>query len=792
MATCTSLGSLLIFRAIHRYVKIQHYGTSLTMSGISELCRSCKTITFDDIESGFTHPLTYEQNLINGSFCRFCKLMVYSFSKLQALKNPYELENNYDKVASQLRVAPAISRIAICEKPFVIDLLHQPPKHLQWQPFTWEQSGKLKGAVCDGATIQANAPDESLYLKNGYVRTREVIAADSEKNFSALHKWLNDCIKHHKKCKRSFSGEVHDEQSSPPLLPRRVIYTGSVDDCRSPRLEEGGGRRGKYFTLSHRWGKRKLSFTTSSTLADNYRRLALETLPCTFRDAILATRRLGIRYIWIDALCIVQDDPDEWREQSALMGSIFENSTCTLAAVDALENEDSEDNGLFLARPVNPLAVEMNIPFTKTLAERVISRVPAFKGYPCVWKFKWLTEISGGSMSDSHCNSGQLDTVISRNRLVLRPRIMSSYYKMDKSVWARRGWVMQERVLSRRIIYFTKEKLYWDCLKISEEEQHAESLGSPLRALDDAATGDSEKPRRAWEFIVSEYSNTILTYNRDKLAALMGLTRSFTMRYNSENYAGIEGDATGFGLLWHAKDTFLDEYPDFHAPSWTWAAYNGPVSYNITTYADTRHALASRIKYSMDFSCPQRNNQNHCENSPCLSGLISLEAPFGITYTSGKRLYGDPSLQKDSDLLPILGHSVYREMIPIPRYTECRRLEVPLRTLSLPKHTTILSDENGRSNGWFIRDIQKTTTELGDRLVPLHFVAICSRERPNKPGQDTQQVLGSSSNYKNEICIDIILLEPAREKRSYSRIGRGRLILKAWPDHMRPAEINIV
>ncbi|GFF64880.1 hypothetical protein IFM61392_07097 [Aspergillus lentulus] len=513
-------------------------------------------------------------------------------------------------------------------------------------------------------------------------------------------------------------------------------------------------------------------------------------MPRTFRDAILATRRLGIKYIWIDALCIVQDDPDEWREQSTHMGSIFERSTCTLAAVDALENEDCEDDGLFLARPANPLSVHMNIPFTKTLAKHIISRVAAFKGYQCVWKIKWLTPIAG-SKSSTSSRSDRLDTAISHHRLVLRPRILSSYFRMNKSAWAHRGWVMQERFLSRRVIYFTRDKLYWDCLKVSEDEEHAESLGSPLRALGKEITGKDDRRRNAWEFIVSEYSSTVLTYNQDKLAALMGLTSSFKKRFSSRNYVGIDGDRTGFGLLWHAKDTYLDIYSDFHAPSWTWAAYNGPISYYCAKYAESHYSLASRAKYSMNFSCPYQNSHKHDEDSLCSWGLVSLKAPIGITYTCGKRIYGDTTLQKDSELLPILGKSIYREQKPIPRYTQNGQLETPPRTLSLPKHTEILFDENGRYNGWFIRDIQEPTMGFRDDLVPLHFVAIRSWEQGNRQGQNTRRAFDTDDN-ANEICVDILLLKPTGEEQSYSRTGRGRLIMKSWPDHVWHAEINIL
>lgn len=130
------------------------------MSDISDLCHSCKTITFNDLKNGFTHPLTYEQNLVNGRFCRFCRLMVCSFSTLQVPQNPYEVEENYFKLISQLRTAPTVSRSIIYDA--VIEHLHRPPRHLQWQPITVHQGELRKGAFCDGATVQISAPDGNL------------------------------------------------------------------------------------------------------------------------------------------------------------------------------------------------------------------------------------------------------------------------------------------------------------------------------------------------------------------------------------------------------------------------------------------------------------------------------------------------------------------------------------------------------------------------------------------------------------------------------------------------------
>src|SRR5262245_51062482 len=81
-------------------------------------------------------------------------------------------------------------------------------------------------------------------------------------------------------------------------------------------------------------------------LAVHKRGISLKTMPLTLRDAVIATRKLGVRYLWIDALCIVQDDLYEWEQEAPEMGRIYQNSFCTLAA----PGSDSSANGLFLSR----------------------------------------------------------------------------------------------------------------------------------------------------------------------------------------------------------------------------------------------------------------------------------------------------------------------------------------------------------------------------------------------------------------------------------------------------------
>ncbi|KAK2050895.1 HET-domain-containing protein, partial [Colletotrichum caudatum] len=114
-------------------------------------------------------------------------------------------------------------------------------------------------------------------------------------------------------------------------LVNEVVDVG-VDGRREPRLIVTGGAVGRYTTLSHCWGPRPVIRTTSRTIDDHLGALPLDGLPPTFRDAVSITRSLGIRYVWIDSLCIVQDSEEDWELESARMGAVYASSYLTIAA----------------------------------------------------------------------------------------------------------------------------------------------------------------------------------------------------------------------------------------------------------------------------------------------------------------------------------------------------------------------------------------------------------------------------------------------------------------------------
>ena len=142
-----------------------------------------------------------------------------------------------------------------------------------------------------------------------------------------MWQWLHDCNTTHVGC------SVGD----PPKLPTRVIDVGlSSSEGPKPYLLCSGGLEGRYVALSHCWGTASLSNPGFKTERHNYDDLqagfVLESVPALFRDAIVTTWKLGIQYLWIDSLCIIQDSKDDWEAESAKMGSVYRNAYVTIVA----------------------------------------------------------------------------------------------------------------------------------------------------------------------------------------------------------------------------------------------------------------------------------------------------------------------------------------------------------------------------------------------------------------------------------------------------------------------------
>ncbi|KAK4160523.1 heterokaryon incompatibility protein-domain-containing protein [Cladorrhinum sp. PSN259] len=178
--------------------------------------------------------------------------------------------------------------------------------------------------------IEFYTPKGSKIFHPAFGVGREVLLKLSlEHVLSVVKPWLLECDNLHPAC-----------QESARILPRRLI-----DITETPRLIEtsitGLVSDTKYATLSYRWGEEDDAAAMPKTLSTNIEKriesIAWEQLPPAFRDAIEISRALSCAYIWIDAFCIIQDDEDDWKEQSVLMSQVYSYAYFNLAA-SALEN----------------------------------------------------------------------------------------------------------------------------------------------------------------------------------------------------------------------------------------------------------------------------------------------------------------------------------------------------------------------------------------------------------------------------------------------------------------------
>ncbi|ORY03404.1 heterokaryon incompatibility protein-domain-containing protein, partial [Clohesyomyces aquaticus] len=156
------------------------------------------------------------------------------------------------------------------------------------------------------------------------MKTLPTIPGDtaSEESMAWVRKLLENCAKFHESCSL-------DEASN---IPTRVLEIGPEEEEPAIKLLCSPNMKARYACLSHCWGDSRAIVTEKETLESHMRGVKWRSLPQTFQEAILITRRLGLRYLWIDSLCIIQDDVEDWRKESAQMASIYQNSYITIAA----------------------------------------------------------------------------------------------------------------------------------------------------------------------------------------------------------------------------------------------------------------------------------------------------------------------------------------------------------------------------------------------------------------------------------------------------------------------------
>lgn len=323
----------------------------------------------------------------------------------------------------------------------------------------------------------------------------------------------------------------------------RLIDVGTSMHEGLRLVESTPGSRGKYITLSHCWGISRHFTTTKATIQARKECIDFQELPKTFQDAVEVTRYLGIRYLWIDSLCICQDDVREWERESANMGSIYSNAYLCISASRAAEDED----GCFSERSTRQY-VSIQSGYMGSIYHGALAFT--LRAEKAAWSEEW------------HSFRGE---------------------PLNK-----RGWALQERFLAPRMLHFASDQMYFECLEEFKSEDGYQwkdrhhKLEFGRNPEPDNRRQDLYKGSPNWYRLVEEYCMKQLSFPSDKLPALSGLAHQFERAVTRDKYvAGLWKESLLEGICWQSvASSRLDlSIPAYRAPSWSWASYDGPVAF---------------------------------------------------------------------------------------------------------------------------------------------------------------------------------------------------------------------
>ncbi|KZL87036.1 het domain-containing protein [Colletotrichum incanum] len=364
--------------------------------------------------------------------------------------------------------------------------------------------------------------------------------ADSKSCLDLVKYWLHSCQNSHSSC---------DPESSKPL-PTRVLDVNYpnpklVITSNLPRPVE------KYVALSHCWGSSQPLRTLNGNIEQHRNGIDLNILPQTFQDAIRLTRNLKFQYIWIDSLCIIQDDALDWEREAAKMAEVYGHAYLVLGASSASDGTE----GFFSTRTLH-----------------------------------WRGEVTVPSPA------GGKDVCRIHYRPLLEHPMPNAVNPGSQGPLEKRGWTFQERVLAKRFVSFGRYELTWGCNSLwdcecdwvharrgKRDEYFDLMLKNSISLYPKIDQMSEEGIYHNWRFAVaSPYSARNLTYSHDKLVALSAITRTFHDRLDDVFLAGLWKKQLPRDMSWYCYHE-LEELESQHTfvPSWSWVSVKGGVFWSM-------------------------------------------------------------------------------------------------------------------------------------------------------------------------------------------------------------------
>ncbi|KAH7064283.1 heterokaryon incompatibility protein-domain-containing protein [Paraphoma chrysanthemicola] len=385
---------------------------------------------------------------------------------------------------------------------------------------------------------------------------------DVEHSGEQIKRWLHTCKTEHAHC---------NLPKLKPYVPKRLvdIDTGVVGHCRV--IEREQKVEGPYVTISHSWGRDPdfLTLTTEKMHRLMTKGFSTSELGNTnFEEAIQVSRYLGVRYIWIDSLCICQAGKyKDFKDEGQYMHLVYQHSYCNIVAADSMDG----NGGLFRKRPEN---------------------------------------------------------------LLLGTNTKGAWVVLDQELWAKellkspiytRGWVFQERMLSPRIVHFTRSQVFWDCSAVSSCEILPEGLPFALSAIattdrrwrgrlqrknsdqDESSLPVEDSLESFWKTAVLNYTSCELTNQADKTFAIWSVAKLVRDNFQLTNQygCGLWSVALHEQLAWRVTASKRGARMDalqYAFPSWSWASVNAPIQIQDRIVAKRCYTIKNHEGARLSFS----------------------------------------------------------------------------------------------------------------------------------------------------------------------------------------------
>ena len=458
-----------------------------------------------------------------------------------------------------------------------------------------------------------NAEEQSPFSAIGRGR---LIAENALQNtgLATARSLIQNCLDTHATCSRR----------DKPTLPKRILDLSTRDESKDMRLhesefiqEERRYEQGEYVALSHVWGLAKgIPKTTLENLEAHKSCIPWSTLPRAYQETVFIARALGFRWLFIDSLCLIQDDVQEKLEDSLKMDEIFGDAVLTIAATSV---SDSSSQPLFSPKP-QPFKIQA------TDNHGSLHKINV-REQPSHYSFKAPFD------GNAHMNEWELPFNMTEEANLHTPLLI-------------RAWPYTERLLSPRVLHFTKSEMILECregyqcecgriedstfdsrptdqIKREFGRVIAEALNRTSHFNGDSNMGrnrmDSvtnqlastnltngthqellrkrEETLQLWSYIITEFTARHLTYDSDRLIAIASIAKALSPTLQSGYIAGQWTFST-LGLLWYPNDSSRCRRPRLaqgqNVPSWSWASVEGsPIFFDNTSAMD----LACRASF---------------------------------------------------------------------------------------------------------------------------------------------------------------------------------------------------